>query len=165
MNSPTLRGRTCCRNVWSVAWTSCTTLCSTRRVAHHRAALQTSGSTLLFTAAALNSERSRCLHAQFTRLRYAVRTQGTGFPLAERDRLGIRGMVPPRELNIEAQAQKVWEEFERRPSNLDKWLALQALQDRNETLFYKVIIDHVEETAPIIYTRACRTAGGGWQRR
>ena len=46
-------------------------------------------------------------------------------------------MVPPRELNIEAQAQKVWEEFERRPTNLDKWLALQALQDRNETLFYK----------------------------
>lgn len=59
-----------------------------------------------------------------------MRLQGTGFPVAERDRLGIRGLVPPRELDIEAQAQKVYEEFSRRPSNLDKWLALQALQDR-----------------------------------
>jgi len=65
----------------------------------------------------------------------------------------------------------VYEEFKRRPTPLDKWLALQALQDRNETLFYKarplraarvarapltprrqVIIEHVEEMAPIIYT-------------
>lgn len=82
-------------------------------------------------------------------------------------------MVPPRELGIEAQAQKVrspraraaatsrtsaqappqvYEEFRRRPTALDKWLGLQALQDRNETLFYKVIIEHVEEMAPIIYT-------------
>ena len=75
--------------------------------------------------------------------------------------------MPPRELGIEAQAQKVrslraraaatsrtsaqaappqvYEEFRRRPTALDKWLGLQALQDRNETLFYKVIIEHVEE--------------------
>ena len=46
----------------------------------------------------------------------------------------------------------MYEDFQRRPTALDKWLALQALQDRNETLFYKVIIDHVEECAPIIYT-------------
>jgi malate dehydrogenase (decarboxylating) len=78
--------------------------------------------------------------------------QGTGFPLPERDRLGLRGLVPPRVMDVDAQARKVYEDFQKRPTPLDKWLYLQALQDRNETLFYKVIIDHVEETAPIIYT-------------
>ena len=113
------------------------TPCSTRRVACRGSAPLRCGSTAPFPGAALNSRVCAALRGQLTRLRCAARPQGTGFPLAERDRLGIRGMVPPRELNIEAQAQKVWEEFERRPTNLDKWLALQALQDRNETLFYK----------------------------
>jgi hypothetical protein len=123
-----LRALTCCRKGWSAAWTSCTTPCSTRRAACR-------GSAPLRCAIARRSP-------QFTRLRCTARPQGTGFPLAERDRLGIRGLVPPRHLDIEEQAAKLYEEYLRRPTNLDKWLALQALQDRNETLFYKIIIDH-----------------------
>lgn len=81
-----------------------------------------------------------------------VYNKGTGFPMAERDRLGIRGLVPPRFLNIEQQAAKVYEHIKNCKTNLDKWLLLQALQDRNETLFYQLIISHVEELAPVIYT-------------
>lgn len=64
--------------------------------------------------------------------------KGTGFPLEERDALGIRGLVPPSFYTLQEQADKVFESVMERPTQLDRWQALQALQDRNETLYFKV---------------------------
>lgn len=79
--------------------------------------------------------------------------KGMAFSHAERDRLGIKGLIPPRQQTIEAQTERILHRF-REPhlEPMDKWLQLQALQDRNETLFYRIITNNIEEMAPIVYT-------------
>ncbi|KAF8044596.1 hypothetical protein N665_7586s0001, partial [Sinapis alba] len=86
----------------------------------------------------------------------------TGFPLTERDRLGLRGLLPPRIISFEQQYDRFIESFrslERntkgQPDNvvsLAKWRILNRLHDRNETLYYRVLIDNIKDFAPIIYT-------------
>ncbi|XP_023348002.1 NAD-dependent malic enzyme 59 kDa isoform, mitochondrial isoform X2 [Eurytemora carolleeae] len=97
--------------------------------------------------------------------------KGLGFPKSERDRLGIRGLVPPTQLNLSEQESVIMEEFklgwaaraEREPDdeiiksgvnpdNIRKWKVLQSVQDRNETLFYRLLQDNFLQMAPIIYT-------------
>mmetsp|Transcript_4762 Transcript_4762/g.12025 ORF Transcript_4762/g.12025 Transcript_4762/m.12025 type:complete len:687 (-) Transcript_4762:44-2104(-) len=82
-----------------------------------------------------------------------IYNKGTGFNVAERERLGIRGLVPPRHFSIEEQTAKIWESLSEpgKPA-MQKWRSLQALQDRNETLFYALLVNHIEDLAPIIYT-------------
>ncbi|KAJ0112512.1 hypothetical protein Patl1_00394 [Pistacia atlantica] len=62
----------------------------------------------------------------------------TGFPLTERDRLGLRGLLPPRVISFEQQYAR--------------FRSLNRLHDRNETLYYRVLIDNINDFAPIIYT-------------
>jgi malate dehydrogenase (decarboxylating) len=82
-----------------------------------------------------------------------IYNKGTGFSLGEKERLGIRGLVPPRGFSIEQQCAKIWESMNHSgKTNMHKWRSMQALQDRNETLFYRLLVDHIEELAPIIYT-------------
>ena len=82
-----------------------------------------------------------------------IYNKGTSFSTDERERLGIRGLVPPRYFSIEEQCEKVWASINNtKSSNMHKWRSMQALQDRNETLFYRLLVDHIEELAPIIYT-------------
>ena len=79
--------------------------------------------------------------------------KGTAFSVAEKDRLGLRGLLPPTQLTIEQQATRFLNMIrDPRMSPMDKWRELSALQDRNETLFYKVIIENIGEFAPIVYT-------------
>jgi len=97
--------------------------------------------------------------------------KGLGFPRTERDRLGIRGLVPPSTLNQVEQADVIMAEFREgwaaraekepddeiiksgvKPDNIRKWKVLQSLQDRNETLFYRLLMNNFYEMAPIIYT-------------
>lgn len=78
--------------------------------------------------------------------------KGTAFTEAERDALGIRGLLPPRVFTLEEQLQRVTENLARKESDLERYVYLAALQDRNETLFYRTIIDHIEQLVPIIYT-------------
>ena len=79
--------------------------------------------------------------------------KGTAFTMAEKDRLGLRGLLPPTQLSIEQQAQRFLNMIrEPRMSPMDKWRELSSLQDRNETLFYKVLIENISEFAPIVYT-------------
>ena len=82
-----------------------------------------------------------------------IYNKGTGFSIAEKERLGIRGLTPPRYFSIEEQCAKIWENMnEPGKTAMFKWRSMQALQDRNETLFYRLLVDHIEELAPIIYT-------------
>ncbi|KAL9228941.1 hypothetical protein vseg_004467 [Gypsophila vaccaria] len=86
----------------------------------------------------------------------------TGFPLTERDRLGIRGLLPPRIVSFEQQYARFLESYRSLEKNtqgqpesavsLAKWRILNRLHDRNETLYYRVLIDNVSDFAPVIYT-------------
>ena len=81
-----------------------------------------------------------------------IYNKGTGFSASERERLGIRGLVPPRFFTIGQQAVKIWAQNKALKRPLDRWSHLQDLKDRNETLFYRLVHDHIEELAPVIYT-------------
>ncbi|KAF9602598.1 hypothetical protein IFM89_030204 [Coptis chinensis] len=86
----------------------------------------------------------------------------TAFPPTERDRLGLRGLLPPRILTFEQQYDRFMDAYrslEKNTSNdservvsLAKWRMLNRLHDRNETLYYRVLIDNIKEFAPVIYT-------------
>ena len=89
--------------------------------------------------------------------------KGTAFTPAEREQLGLRGLLPPRMLAMSDQLLRIRRHLDSSASDLDRYVYLTSLQDRNETLFYRVIVDHLEEMMPIMYTptvgEACRTFG------
>jgi malate dehydrogenase (oxaloacetate-decarboxylating)(NADP+) len=91
------------------------------------------------------------------------RNKGTAFTDAEREVLGLRGLLPPRVLTQEIQAKRVITNLRAKSSDLDRYIELTALQDRNEMLFYRVVMDNIEELMPIIYTptvgKACQEFG------
>ena len=66
--------------------------------------------------------------------------------------LGLLGLLPTAEKTLAQQAEHCWHELSTRRDDLDKHIYLRALQDRNETLFYRVLRDHIPETMPIVYT-------------
>jgi malate dehydrogenase (oxaloacetate-decarboxylating)(NADP+) len=78
--------------------------------------------------------------------------KGTAFSEKERDALGLRGLLPPRVSTPDQQVARVLENIRRKTSDLDKYIYLVALQDRQESLFYRVVMDNIEEMMPIIYT-------------
>ena len=78
--------------------------------------------------------------------------KGTAFTEAERDALGLRGLVPPHVATLEAQTARVLETVRRKTTDLEKYIYLVSLQERNETLFYRLVTDHVAEMMPLIYT-------------
>jgi malate dehydrogenase (oxaloacetate-decarboxylating) len=82
----------------------------------------------------------------------ALTTKGTAFTHAERRKYGLLGLLPLAEKTLDQQVEHCWSEFSTRRNDLDKHIYLRALQDRNETLFYRVLRDHIPETMPIVYT-------------
>jgi malate dehydrogenase (oxaloacetate-decarboxylating) len=82
----------------------------------------------------------------------ALSTKGTAFTHAERRKFGLLGLLPTAEKALAEQVEHCWCEFSTRRDDLDKHIYLRALQDRNETLFYRVLRDHIPETMPIVYT-------------
>ena len=89
--------------------------------------------------------------------------QSLAFTLKERQIMGIHGLLPPCIITQDQQAYRVLENIRRRPTDLDKYIYLTALLDRNERLFYRVLIEHVEEMMPLVYTptvgQACQEYG------
>jgi malate dehydrogenase (oxaloacetate-decarboxylating) len=86
------------------------------------------------------------------RLFDALTTKGTAFTADERRRLGILGLLPTVVKTLAEQVEHCWHEFSTRRDDLDKHIYLRALQDRNETLFYRLLSEHIPETLPIVYT-------------
>lgn len=78
--------------------------------------------------------------------------KGTAFKSGERDRLRIRGLLPARVLNIHRQKERFLQTFRKEQSTIRKNVLLEDLHDRNETLYHRILVDHLEEVAPIIYT-------------
>jgi malate dehydrogenase (oxaloacetate-decarboxylating)(NADP+) len=101
-------------------------------------------------------------------LRDPLLNKGTAFTERERDAFGLRGLLPPHVHTQEEQVERVLEYLHRQRDDLDKYVVLAALHDRNESLFFRVVCDHIDEMQPLIYTPtvglACQRFGHIYQR-
>jgi malate dehydrogenase (oxaloacetate-decarboxylating) len=78
--------------------------------------------------------------------------KGTAFTHEERARLGLYGLLPPHIETLEAQVARAYEAYLQKSTDIGRHVYLRALQDTNETLFYRLVVDHLTEMMPIIYT-------------
>ena len=78
--------------------------------------------------------------------------KGSAFSEAERRELGLLGLLPPHVATIEQQLARTYENYLRKESDLERYIFLASLQDRNETLFYRLLWEHIREMSPIVYT-------------
>jgi malate dehydrogenase (oxaloacetate-decarboxylating) len=78
--------------------------------------------------------------------------KGTAFNDDERAALGLEGLLPPRVESIEEQSGRAYEAYKAKTNDLERHIYLRQLQDANETLFYRLMLDHVEEMMPTVYT-------------
>src|SRR5688572_29917732 len=78
--------------------------------------------------------------------------KGTAFSEDERGALRLRGLLPPKVTTIAEQMERVLAGFDKKHSDLDRYVHLIALLDRNETLFYRTVLANIEQMLPIIYT-------------
>uniref|UniRef100_A0A8C0BPP0 Malic enzyme n=1 Tax=Buteo japonicus TaxID=224669 RepID=A0A8C0BPP0_9AVES len=93
---------------------------------------------------------------------------GMAFTLEERLQLGIHGLLPPCFLSQDVQVLRVMKNYENKSNDLDKYIVLMTLQDRNEKLFYRVLTSDIERFMPIVYTPtvglACQQYGLAFRR-
>jgi malate dehydrogenase (oxaloacetate-decarboxylating)(NADP+) len=112
----------------------------------------------------VSSEKRRGLSL----LRDPALNKGTAFTEQERDVLKLRGLLPSVVLTQERQVARILENLRGLPNDLEKFVALNALHDRNEALFFRVICDNIDEMQPLIYTPtvglACQRFGHIYQR-
>ncbi len=86
--------------------------------------------------------------------------KGSAFTEHERRQLGLLGLLPPHFSTVEEQLARAYGNYQKKKSDLERYVFLTALQDRNETLFYRLLHEHISEMMPIIYTP---TVGEGCQ--
>ncbi len=81
-----------------------------------------------------------------------ILNKGSAFPPEERRLFRIEGLLPPAVSTLEQQVERRYEGYSAKSSDLEKYIYLRALQDRNETLFYALLLSRLEEMIPIVYT-------------
>ena len=99
---------------------------------------------------------------------FSTVNKGMAMKSGERDRLRVRGLLPPRTNNLAIQTERFMKSLRQVDSMILKNIMLEDLHDRNETLYHRIIIDHMEEVAPLIYTptvgQACKEFGSRYRR-
>jgi malate dehydrogenase (oxaloacetate-decarboxylating) len=78
--------------------------------------------------------------------------RGTAFSYAERHELGLTGLIPPAHVTLDQQVDRVYAQYQRQPTDLAKNVMLTEIHDRNMVLFYRLLITHLTEMLPIVYT-------------
>lgn len=97
-------------------------------------------------------------------LKNAILNKGTAFTREERETFGLVGMLPDRVSPIEEQVDRVANQIYYKATDMDKNIYLNGLMDRNETLFYRVLIENLEAMVPLIYTPTVATACRHWSK-
>src|SRR5262245_25287236 len=85
-------------------------------------------------------------------LDYPLLNKGMAFSDEERRDFGLLGLLPSHVSSVEEQLERNYENYRRKDSDIERYIFLMSLQDRNETLFYKLLGRHISEMMPIIYT-------------
>jgi malate dehydrogenase (oxaloacetate-decarboxylating) len=78
--------------------------------------------------------------------------KGTAFSDVERTEFGLHGLLPPHVETLDEQVVRAYEAYQRKDDDLERHIYLRALQDTNEVLFYRLLLDHIAEMTPIVYT-------------
>jgi len=97
-------------------------------------------------------------------LKNAILNKGTAFTREERETFGLVGMLPDRVSPIEEQIDRVANQIFYKATDMDKNIYLNGLMDRNETLFYRVLVENLEAMVPLIYTPTVATACRHWSK-
>src|SRR6201981_3661973 len=82
----------------------------------------------------------------------ALLNKGTAFSQEERSEFGLHGLLPPQVETLDEQVVRAYEAFQKKDADLERHIYLRALQDTNEVLFYRLLVDHIEEMTPLVYT-------------
>src|SRR5262249_54074222 len=82
-----------------------------------------------------------------------ILNKGTAFTEDERSRLGLDGLLPPQVESLDQQVVRAYEAYRRKDDDLERHIYLRALQDNNEVLFYRLLLDHIEEMPPMVHPR------------
>ena len=99
-----------------------------------------------------DSEQNQIMKRGFEVLRDKTLNRSIAFPRSERERLGLRGLLPHRVSTTPQMVHRVMVNLERLPRDIDRYMQLSALQERNERLFYRTVIEHIDTLLPLIYT-------------
>jgi malate dehydrogenase (oxaloacetate-decarboxylating) len=91
-------------------------------------------------------------------LNYPGLNKGTAFTEEERRQFGLNGLLPPHVESLEEQVVRAYEAYKRKGDDLERHIYLRALQDTNEVLFYRLLLEHIEEMTPMVYTPAVALA-------
>jgi len=86
------------------------------------------------------------------RIEDPILNKGTAFTEVERREWGLIGLLPPHVDTLEEQVERAYEAFSVKDSPIEKHIFLRQLQDENETLFYRLMLEHIEEMMPLVYT-------------
>jgi len=100
----------------------------------------------------MNDTDVSALHRGVKILHDPIRNKGTAFTEADREALHLTGLLPPRVHSPAEQELRVLGNIRSKPTDLARYLYLISLQDRNEMLFYRVVMNNIEEMMPLIYT-------------